>query len=49
MPLFDTDVQELKNKVLREVASLAFDDALTPENTLAIAEKLIPEGKPTMR
>jgi len=49
MPLFDTDVQELKNSVLREVASLAFDDRLTPENTLAIAEKLIPEGKPLMR
>ena len=49
MPLFDTDVQELKNKVLREVARLAFDDALTPENTLSIAEKIIPEGKPTMR
>ena len=49
MPLFDTDVQELKNKVLREVAALAFEDKLTPENTLGIAEKLIPEGKPLMR
>ena len=49
MPLFDTDVQELKNKVLREVAGLAFEDKLTPENTLAIAEKIIPEGKPTLR
>ena len=49
MPLFDTDVQELKYKVLKEVAKLAFDDALTPENTLAIAEKIIPEGEPTMR
>jgi len=49
MPLFDTDVQELKNKVLREVATLAFEDELTPENTLAIAEKIIPEGKPTLR
>jgi len=49
MPLFDTDVQELKNKVLREVAGLAFKDKLTPENTLAIAEKIIPEGKPTLR
>ena len=39
----------MKNKVLREVARLAFDDALTPENTLSIAEKIIPEGKPTMR
>ena len=48
MPLFDTDVQELKNQVLREVAALTFEDQLTPENTLAIAEKLIPEGKPRM-
>lgn len=49
-PKFDTDVQELKYKVLKEVASLALDDALTPENTLGIAEKIIPDGsKPTMR
>ena len=49
MPLFDTDVQELKNKVLREVAKLAFDDELVPEKTLSIAEKIIPEGKPKLR
>jgi len=49
-PIFDTDVQELKYKVLKEVATLALDDALTPQNTLAIAEKIIPDGsKPTMR
>ena len=49
-PKFDTDVQELKYKVLKEVATLALDDALTPENTLGIAEKIIPDGaKPTMR
>ena len=50
MPKFDTDVQELKYKVLKEVARLAINDELTPENTLGIAEKIIPEGsKPTMR
>ena len=49
-PRFDTDVQELKHKVLKEVAALALNDALTPENTLTIAEKIIPDGsKPTMR
>ena len=49
-PRFDTDVQELKYKVLKEVAALTINDALTPENTLGIAEKIIPEGsKPTMR
>ena len=49
MPLFDTDVQELKNKVLREVAQLAFENRLVPEETLSIAERIIPEGKPLMR
>ena len=40
-PKFDTDVQELKYKVLKEVATLALGDALTPENTLGIAETII--------
>ena len=49
-PKFDTDVQELKYKVLKEVAALALNEALTPENTLGIAEKIIPDGaSPTMR
>jgi len=49
-PKFDTDVQEIKYKVLREVASLALSDELTPERTLGIAEKIIPDdAKPTMR
>ena len=49
-PKFDTDVQELKYKVLKEVATLALADAMTPENTLGIAEKIIPDdAKPTMR
>lgn len=49
-PLFDTDVQELKYKVLKEVAELTLNDQLTPQNTMAIAEKIIPDdAKPTMR
>ena len=49
-PKFDTDVQELKYKVLKEVATLALADAMTPENTLGIAETIIPDdAKPTMR
>lgn len=49
-PIFDTDVQELKYKVLKEVATLALSDRLTAKNTLTIAEKIIPDGsKPTMR
>ena len=49
-PMFDTDVQQLKHDVLTEVAKLKLEDALTPENTLKIAEKIIPDGsQPTMR
>ena len=49
-PKFDTDVQELKYKVLKEVATLALGDAMTPDNILGIAEKIIPDdAKPTMR
>ena len=49
-PLFDTDVQELRYKVLREVASLTLNDRLTPQNTMTIAERIIPDdAKPTMR
>ena len=49
MPLFDTDVQELKYKVLKKVAELALKDELKPERLLTVAEEIIPEGKPTMR
>ena len=49
MLLFDTDVQELKYKVLRKVSELALKDDLTPEKLLGVAEEIIPEGKPTMR
>lgn len=49
-PLFDTDVQHLRYKVLREVAALTLNDALTPQNTMTIAERIIPDdAKPTMR
>ena len=49
-PMFDTDVQQLKHDVLTEVAKLKLEDALTPENALKIAEKIIPDGsQPTMR
>ncbi len=49
MPFFETSVQEIKYKVLKKVAELAYEDALTPENILPIAEEIIPEGKATMR
>ena len=48
MRKFDTKVQYLKYKVLREVARLAWDDALL-ENIMDIPEKLIPGNEPTMR
>jgi len=48
MRKFDTKVQHLKYKVLREVARLAWDDALL-ENVLSIPEKIVPGNKPTMR
>lgn len=49
MPFFETSVQEIKYKVLKKVAELAYAGELNPENTLGIAEEIIPEGKPTMR
>ena len=48
MPKFDTNVQELKYKVLREVARLAKEDKLR-EELLAIPETIIPGPQPTMR
>ena len=41
MPKFDTNVQELKYKVLREVARLAKEDKLR-EELLSIPETIIP-------
>lgn len=46
--MFDTSVQELKYKVLREVAKLAFDDRLE-EGLLDVANIIVPGPQPTMR
>ena len=48
MRKFDTKVQHLKYKVLREVAKLAWDGTLL-ENILGIPEKLVPGKEATMR
>ena len=48
MRKFDTKVQHLKYKVLREVARLAWEDKLL-ENLLDIPTKLVPGKEPTMR
>ena len=48
MRKFDTKVQHLKYKVLREVARLAWDDTLY-ENLLDIPKQIVPGNKPSMR
>lgn len=48
MRKFDTKVQHLKYKVLREVACQAWDDTLL-ENLLDIPKKIVPGKTPTMR
>jgi len=48
MRKFDTKVQLLKYKVLREVARLAWEDKLL-ENILDIPGRLVPGNEPTMR
>ncbi|MDO4484044.1 MAG: 4Fe-4S dicluster domain-containing protein [Clostridia bacterium] len=48
MPKFDTSVQELKYRVLREVAALTKEDKLT-EHMLELPEKIIPGPEPTTR
>ena len=48
MRKFDTKVQHLKYKVLREVARLAWEDKLL-ENIIDIPSKLVPGNEPTMR
>ena len=48
MRKFDTKVQHLKYKVLREVARLAWEDRLL-ENLMDIPHKLVPGNEPTMR
>ncbi len=45
---FDTKVQHLKYKVLREVARLAWEDALL-EHVLDIPKSIVPGKNPTMR
>jgi [FeFe] hydrogenase (group B1/B3) len=46
---FDTNVQELKYKVLKEVARLAFSNETSTIQTLDIPAKIVPGPKPTMR
>ena len=48
MRKFDTKVQHLKYKVLREVARLAWEDKLL-ENVLDIPQIIVPTTSPTMR
>ena len=48
MHKFDTKVQYLKYKVLREVARLAWQDKLL-ENVLDIPNIIVPGKEPTMR
>ena len=48
MRKFDTKVQYLKYKVLREVARQAWDDTLL-DNVLEIPKKIVPGKTPTMR
>ncbi len=48
MKKFDTKVQHIKYKVLREVAREAWNDTLQ-ENLLDIAKKIVPGKIPTMR
>ncbi|MBQ9080893.1 MAG: 4Fe-4S dicluster domain-containing protein [Clostridia bacterium] len=48
MRKFDTKVQHLKYKVLREVARLEWNDALL-ENIMDIPKTLVPGNEPTMR
>ena len=48
MRKFDTKVQHLKYKVLREVARSAFNDTLL-EDFAEIPKKIVPKNEPTMR
>ena len=48
MRKFDTKVQHLNYKVLREVARLAWENTLL-ENLMSIPEKIVPGKQPTMR
>jgi len=46
---FDTNVQELKYKILREVARLAFHGRLEPQDLMDLPEKIIPGPKAQSR
>lgn len=48
MRKFDTKVQHLKYKVLKEVAQQAWNDTLL-QNILRIPKIIVPGNKPTMR
>ena len=48
MRKFDTKVQHLKYKVLREVAREEWNGTL-PENVLSIPKKIVPGKTPSMR
>ncbi len=48
MRKFDTKVQDLKYKVLREVARHAFEDRLA-ESFIDIPDIIVVRNKPTMR
>lgn len=48
MSMFDTNVQELKYKVLREVARLAFEEKLETD-LIKIPEKIMPGPQATLR
>ena len=48
MRKFDTKVQHLKYKVLREVAKEAWNGTLT-DNILDIPQRIVPGSTPTMR
>ncbi len=48
MRIFDTKVQDLKNKVLREVARYAWEGTLL-QNLPDIPNRIVPDKKPTMR
>ena len=48
MRKFDTKVQHLKYKVLREVARLAWNDTLL-DNIMDIPQRIVPGKQPTMR
>lgn len=49
MNFFDTDVQELKYNVLKEVAKLAYNDKLNSTTILDIPEIIVPDGEAKMR